>query len=91
MISTNIIVCSAGEGGEGLRRSDVVSWYLEQVADQIDTEEELVERKALVEKVIDRLTYHVSCACWGDLAGSACLMDSPFPSLSSISEINRQY
>jgi DNA replication licensing factor MCM6 len=45
---------------EGLKRSDVVAWYLEQVQDQIETEEELVERKALVEKVIDRLIYHVS-------------------------------
>jgi DNA replication licensing factor MCM6 len=45
---------------EGLKRSDVVAWYLEQVQDQIETEEELLERKALVEKVIDRLIYHVS-------------------------------
>jgi DNA replication licensing factor MCM6 len=45
---------------EGLKRSDVVAWYLEQVQDQIETEEELLERKTLVEKVIDRLIYHVS-------------------------------
>jgi DNA replication licensing factor MCM6 len=45
---------------EGLKRSDVVAWYLEQVQDQIESEEELLERKALVEKVIDRLIYHVS-------------------------------
>lgn len=45
---------------KGVRRSEVVSWYLEQVQEQIETEEELVERKALVEKVIDRLIYHVS-------------------------------
>ncbi|KAJ4450240.1 MCM DNA helicase complex subunit mcm6 [Periplaneta americana] len=43
---------------EGLKRSDVVAWYLEQVADQIESEDELMERKALVEKVIDRLIYH---------------------------------
>jgi DNA replication licensing factor MCM6 len=46
--------------GEGLKRSDVVAWYLEQVQEQIETEDELLERKTLVEKVIDRLIYHVS-------------------------------
>lgn len=51
----------ADEGtSEGLKRSDVVAWYLEQVQDQIESEEELLKRKALVEKVIDRLIYHVS-------------------------------
>ena len=45
-------------GDKGVRRSEVVAWYLEQIQDQIETEEELVERKALVEKVIERLMYH---------------------------------
>lgn len=46
---------------EGIRRSDIISWYLETVvADQIETEEELVERKTLIEKIVDRLIYHVS-------------------------------
>ncbi|KAG8297078.1 MCM DNA helicase complex subunit mcm6, variant 2 [Homalodisca vitripennis] len=43
---------------EGIRRSDVVNWYLEKISDQIDTEEELVEKKALIEKIIDRLIFH---------------------------------
>lgn len=42
----------------GMKRSDVVTWYLEQVADQIESEEELISRKHLIEKVIDRLIYH---------------------------------
>lgn len=42
----------------GTRRSDLVTWYLEQVADQIDSEDELIERKTLIEKVIDRLRTH---------------------------------
>ncbi|XP_066993325.2 DNA replication licensing factor Mcm6 [Anabrus simplex] len=42
----------------GMRRSEVVAWYLEQIQDQIETEAELLERKALVEKVLDRLIYH---------------------------------
>lgn len=43
---------------EGVRKSELINWYLEQVAEQIETEEELVERKTLVEKVVDRLMYN---------------------------------
>ncbi|KAJ2940139.1 hypothetical protein O0L34_g14178 [Tuta absoluta] len=51
---------SAGSEASGMRKSAVVSWYLEQlVADgRIENEDELLERKTLVEKVIDRLMYH---------------------------------
>ncbi|EAT35274.1 AAEL012546-PA [Aedes aegypti] len=42
---------------EGVKKSDLINWYLEQVAEQIETEEELVQRKTLVEKVVDRLIY----------------------------------
>lgn len=43
----------------GLRKSELVAWYLDQIQDQIDSEEELLERKSFIEKIIDRLTYHV--------------------------------
>ena len=43
---------------EGIRKSELVAWYLDKVQDQIDSEEELLDRKALVEKIIDRLIYH---------------------------------
>lgn len=43
---------------DGIRRSDLVTWYLEQIGDQIDSEDELIERKTLIEKVIDRLRTH---------------------------------
>ncbi|XP_026322969.1 DNA replication licensing factor Mcm6 [Hyposmocoma kahamanoa] len=48
------------EESSGMRKSAVVSWYLEQLVSQgvIEDEDELVERKVLVEKVIDRLMYH---------------------------------
>ncbi|XP_076183735.1 minichromosome maintenance 6 [Ptiloglossa arizonensis] len=42
----------------GLRKSELVAWYLDQIQDQIDSEEELLERKSFIEKIIDRLTYH---------------------------------
>lgn len=51
----------AGEkssSSEGLKRSDIVNWYLQECADDIESEEDLVERKSLVEKVLDRLCYH---------------------------------
>ena len=44
---------------KGMRKSEVVSWYLEQIQDCIETEEELIEKKEKVEKVIDRLMYKV--------------------------------
>lgn len=45
---------------EGLKRSDIIGWYLEQISDAIESEEDLVERKTVIEKVLDRLVYHVS-------------------------------
>ncbi|XP_073963424.1 minichromosome maintenance 6 [Choristoneura fumiferana] len=49
-----------GEESSGMRKSAVVSWYLEQLVSQgaIEDEDELLQRKTLVEKVIDRLMYH---------------------------------
>ena len=49
-----------GSDSEGLKRSQVVNWYLSEIEDDIETEEELLEKKELVEKVIDRLVHHVS-------------------------------
>ncbi|KFB48120.1 DNA replication licensing factor Mcm6 [Anopheles sinensis] len=43
---------------EGIKKSELINWYLEQVAEQIESEEELIERKTLIEKVVDRLIYH---------------------------------
>lgn len=43
---------------EGIRQSDLVTWYLEQIGDDIENEDELIERKTLIEKVIDRLINH---------------------------------
>ncbi|XP_011303626.1 DNA replication licensing factor Mcm6 [Fopius arisanus] len=46
-----------GDDEPGIRKSELVAWYLDQIQDQIDSEEELLERKGIVEKIIDRLTY----------------------------------
>lgn len=44
----------------GLRRSELVGWYLKEIESEIDTEAELIEKKTIVEKVIERLVHHVS-------------------------------
>ncbi|XP_050483869.1 DNA replication licensing factor Mcm6 isoform X2 [Bombus huntii] len=49
---------ATGDTKGGLRKSELVAWYLDQIQDQIDSEEELLERKNFIEKIIDRLTYH---------------------------------
>jgi DNA replication licensing factor MCM6 len=49
-----------GEESEGLKRSRIIEWYLNEIGDSIDTEEELIEKKQVVEKVIDRLIHRVS-------------------------------
>ena len=40
-----------------VRRNDVVNWYLGETAKDSDSQEELRERKQIVEKVLDRLAY----------------------------------
>lgn len=50
--------CEVEGNDTGIKRSNVVTWYLEQVADQIESEDELISRKNLIEKLIDRLIYH---------------------------------
>lgn len=52
-------VCSEDED-PGLRRSELVSWYLKEVEAEIETESELIEKKTVIEKVIYRLVNHVS-------------------------------
>ncbi len=45
-------------GGEGMtRKSHVVNWYMDDIKDELESQEEAVEKKAIVEKVIDRLAY----------------------------------
>lgn len=49
---------SGESDSEGIRRDDLINWYLEQVAEDLETEDDLIERKTLIEKVIDRLVNH---------------------------------
>lgn len=49
---------SGESDSEGVRRDDLVNWYLEQIGEEIESEDDLIERKTLIEKVIDRLVNH---------------------------------
>uniref|UniRef100_A0A0N5B2F8 DNA replication licensing factor MCM6 n=1 Tax=Strongyloides papillosus TaxID=174720 RepID=A0A0N5B2F8_STREA len=40
---------------EGLRKSELVEWYLEMISEEIETEEQLNHHKNICEKIIDRL------------------------------------
>ncbi|XP_022910092.1 DNA replication licensing factor Mcm6 [Onthophagus taurus] len=46
------------EGKGGVHRSNVIEWYLNHVADQLESEDDVMEKKQLIEKVLDRLIYH---------------------------------
>merc|ERR1719391_1324829 len=46
------------EEEEDLKKSAVVNWYLKEIESEIDSEEELVNKKALIEKVIHRLVHY---------------------------------
>uniref|UniRef100_H2YTY5 DNA replication licensing factor MCM6 n=1 Tax=Ciona savignyi TaxID=51511 RepID=H2YTY5_CIOSA len=47
----------SAETSGGCQKTEVVNWYLEQIADDLESEEELMEKKILVEKVIHRLIH----------------------------------
>lgn len=43
----------------GVRLEELVNWYLKEIEGEIETVQELTDKKLLVEKVIDRLVHHV--------------------------------
>ncbi|TNN48217.1 Zygotic DNA replication licensing factor mcm6-B [Liparis tanakae] len=48
------------EEEDELKKSAVVNWYLKEIESEIDSEEELVNKKGLIEKVLHRLVHYVS-------------------------------
>ena len=46
-----------GDADKTPKRSDVINWYLEEQIDDITSQDELVEHKQIVEKVVDNLIY----------------------------------
>ena len=47
----------------GVRRSELVNWYLKEIESDLDSEAELIRRKTLCEKIIYRLVTYVSNHC----------------------------
>ncbi|KAL8591135.1 hypothetical protein ACOMHN_063759 [Nucella lapillus] len=47
----------AEEGDAGVRKSNLIGWYLKEIEADIETEQELMEKKTVAEKVIDRLIH----------------------------------
>merc|ERR1719510_449452 len=43
---------------EDVRKKDLVAWYIEEVTNDIESQEEIVEKKQIVEKVLDKLAYN---------------------------------
>ncbi len=58
-LSLLINVYSSGDDEPGVGQSRVVQMYLDDIEEELDSEEELFRRKTLVEKVIRRLVTHV--------------------------------
>merc|ERR1711936_376192 len=46
-----------GQEENAPRKSDVVNWSLEEQSDEIGSQDELLEQRRIVEKVVDRLVY----------------------------------
>lgn len=44
----------------GLRKSELVEWYLGEMEAEMESEDDVIQRKTLAEKVIYRLIHHVS-------------------------------
>lgn len=55
-----VFLLPAAEEEEELKKSAVVNWYLKEIESEIDSEEELVRKKSLIEKVLHRLVHYVS-------------------------------
>ncbi|XP_034986462.1 DNA replication licensing factor MCM6 isoform X1 [Zootoca vivipara] len=41
-----------------LKKSELINWYLKEIESEIDSEEELINKKMIIEKVIHRLTHY---------------------------------
>merc|ERR1711997_452705 len=45
------------ENAGDVTKKDVVAWYIEEVTNDIESQDEIVEKKQIVEKVLDKLAY----------------------------------
>jgi len=74
-----------GEAGDNAdataTRSGVINWYLTEIGEEIGSEDELLEHKQIVEKVVDRLIYQDQVIV--PLNNTSKGEEDPFPCCSS--------
>lgn len=61
------IIFPAEEDDAALKRSELINWYLKEIESEIESEEELINKKKIIERVIHRLTHYVCiemCGQW---------------------------
>ncbi|NXN10182.1 MCM6 factor, partial [Indicator maculatus] len=46
------------EDDSALKKSELINWYLKEIESEIESEEELINKKKIIEKVIHRLTHY---------------------------------
>ncbi|XP_065606364.1 DNA replication licensing factor MCM6 [Cyrtonyx montezumae] len=46
------------EDDSSLKKSELINWYLKEIESEIESEEELINKKRIIEKVIHRLTHY---------------------------------
>ncbi|XP_067406010.1 DNA replication licensing factor MCM6 [Emydura macquarii macquarii] len=46
------------EDDSSLKKSDLINWYLKEIESEIESEEELINRKKIIERVIHRLIHY---------------------------------
>ncbi|NXD94748.1 MCM6 factor, partial [Chaetorhynchus papuensis] len=46
------------EDDAALKRSELINWYLKEIESEIESEEELINKKKIIERVIHRLTHY---------------------------------
>ncbi|CAL8312307.1 unnamed protein product [Boreogadus saida] len=58
LLVLHLRLAEEAEEEEELKKSAVVNWYLSEIESEIDSEEELINRKSLIEKVLNRLVHY---------------------------------
>lgn len=58
--SAHIYFLCLDEDEAALKKSAVINWYLKEIESEIESEMELISKKAMIEKVLHRLVHYVS-------------------------------
>lgn len=58
------IIFFAEEDDSALKKSELINWYLKEIESEIESEEELINKKKIIERVIHRLTHYVCIDVW---------------------------